>query len=590
MTDRSRRAGLAGLWLLLGLVAGPLRADKVKIEVDGVKRDLERNIRSLLSLAQEDDDKLDEARIRRLHAKAPAEIGEALQPFGYYKPQVRSTLEREGERWVARYEVDEGPAIQIASVDLSIDGEGGNDPEFRAIADEFPVRRGTTLFHPDYEQGKKALVDRAAESGYLDAKFETSEVRVDLERYRADVVVHFQTGPRYRFGDVRFEQDVLDPALLVGYVTWEKGEPLDVNKVLELQNSLSDSPYWSRVEVITRQEEAQGLEVPIVVDLVPAKTMRFSGGAGYGTDTGPRVSGAWELRRINRHGHRGEVAIKASEIEQSFESSYQIPGAFPRTDVLSFNTAYDRKDNDTTQSETGLIGAQRTQTRGGWREAISLTFQREDFTVGLDKGVSNLVVPGVSYERVKADDRIFTTRGYRLFGSLQGASASALSDSSFLQASIEGKAIRTVGERNRLIGRAQVGYTQTDEFRELPPRFRFFAGGDRSVRGYAYQGLGEFDTAGNVIGGEALLVGSLEYEYRLPDLRIFNKFSLEKFGLAAFYDAGNACHDFSCELEQGAGVGIRWLSPIGPIRADVAWALTEPGHPLRFHLNIGPDL
>lgn len=590
MTDRSRRAGLAGLWLLLGLVAGPLRADKVKIEVDGVKRDLERNIRSLLSLAQEDDDKLDEARIRRLHAKAPAEIGEALQPFGYYKPQVRSTLEREGERWVARYEVDEGPAIQIASVDLSIDGEGGNDPEFRAIAEEFPVRRGTTLFHPDYEQGKKALVDRAAESGYLDAKFETSEVRVDLERYRADVVVHFQTGPRYRFGDVRFEQDVLDPALLVGYVTWKKGEPLDVNKVLELQNSLSDSPYWSRVEVITRQEEAQGLEVPIVVDLVPAKTMRFSGGAGYGTDTGPRVSGAWELRRINRHGHRGEVAIKASEIEQSFESSYQIPGAFPRTDVLSFNTAYDRKDNDTTQSETGLIGAQRTQTRGGWREAISLTFQREDFTVGLDKGISNLVVPGVSYERVKADDRIFTTRGYRLFGSLQGASASALSDSSFLQASIEGKAIRTVGERNRLIGRAQVGYTQTDEFRELPPRFRFFAGGDRSVRGYAYQGLGEFDTAGNVIGGEALLVGSLEYEYRLPDLRIFNKFSLEKFGLAAFYDAGNACHDFSCELEQGAGVGIRWLSPIGPIRADVAWALTEPGHPLRFHLNIGPDL
>ncbi len=205
MTGRSRRAGLAGLWLLLGLVAGPLRADKVKIEVDGVKRDLERNIRSLLSLGQEDDDKLDEARIRRLHAKAPAEIGEALQPFGYYKPQVRSTLEREGERWVARYEVDEGPAIQIASVDLSIDGEGGNDPEFRAIADEFPVRRGTTLFHPDYEQGKKALVDRAAESGYLDAKFETSEVRVDLERYRADVVVHFQTGPRYRFGDVRFD-------------------------------------------------------------------------------------------------------------------------------------------------------------------------------------------------------------------------------------------------------------------------------------------------------------------------------------------------------------------------------------------------
>ncbi len=589
MTGQARHL-IACLGLLLALIPGPVHAAKVKVEIDGVKRDLERNIRSLLSLAQEDDDKLDEARIRRLHAQAPEEIGVALQPFGYYKPQVRSTLEREGERWVARYTIEEGPPIKIASVDLAIVGAGEDDPGFRGIAEDFPVRRGEVLFHPDYEQGKKALVDRAAEAGYLDAKFEASEVRVDLERYRADVVMHFQTGPRYLFGDVRFEQDVLDPDLLVGFVTWKKGEPLDVNKVLELQNSLSDSPYWSRVEVVTRQEEAEGLEVPIQVNLVPAKTMRFSGGAGYGTDTGPRVSGAWELRRINRRGHRGEVAIKVSEIEQSLEASYQIPGAFPRTDVLSLNTAYARKITDTSESETGLIGAQRTQTRGGWREALSLAFQREDFTVGLDSGVSNLVVPGVSYERVRADDRIFTTRGYRLFGSLQGASASALSDSSFLQASIEGKAIRTIGARNRLIGRAQVGYTTTDEFRELPPRFRFFAGGDRSVRGYAYQGLGEPDTAGNVIGGEALLTGSLEYEFRLNDIRVFNKFSLEKFGLAAFYDAGNACHDFSCELEQGAGVGLRWLSPIGPIRADIAWALTDPDHAIRIHLNIGPDL
>lgn len=576
---------LGGLALLVVLIPRPVHAAKVKIEVDGVKRDLERNIRSLLSLAQEDDDKLDEARIRRLHAKAPAEIGQALQPFGYYKPQVRSTLDQQGERWVAHYTVEEGPAIEIASVDLAIDGEGTSDPGFRAIAEDFPVRRGAVLSHPDYEKGKKALVDRAAEAGYLDATFETSEVRVDLERYRADVVVHFRTGPRYRFGDVTFHQEVLDPDLLVGYVTFKKGEPLDVNKVLELQNSLSDSPYWSRVEVVANQEKAVGVEVPIEVDLVPAKTMRFSGGAGYGTDTGPRVSGAWELRRINRHGHRGEVAIKVSEIEQSLETRYQIPGAFPRTDVLSLNTAYARKITDTSESETGLIGAQRTQTRGGWREALSLAFQREDFTVGLDKGISNLVVPGLSYERVKADDRIFTTRGYRLLGSIQGASASVLSDSSFVQASIEGKAIRTVGERSRLIGRAQVGYTQTDEFRELPPRFRFFAGGDRSVRGYAYQGLGEPDEEGNVIGGEALLVGSLEYEFRLTGSRF-----LDKFGLAAFYDAGNACHDLACELEQGAGVGLRWLSPIGPIRADVAWALTEPGRPLRFHLNIGPDL
>jgi translocation and assembly module TamA len=459
-------------------------------------------------------------------------------------------------------------------------GDGGNDPRFREIIDDFPVKRGEDLFHPDYEEGKQALVELAAKEGYLDAEFQENQIRVDLERYQADVVLHYDTGPRYRFGDVRFNQDVVDPDLLTGYVTFKRGEPLDVNKILELQNALSDSPYWSRVEVVTRQEQAQGLEVPIDVDLVPAKTMRFTGGLGYGTDSGPRARGAWELRRLNRRGHRAEAEIQASQILQSLETSYFIPGPYPRTDVLSFNVGYQRQDTDTSLSETGLIGAQRTQSRGGWREALSLTYQREDFEVGLDKGISNLFVPGASWERVKADDRIFTTNGYRLRLGLQGAEGSLLSDSSFLQGNVQAKAIRTLGERNRIIGRAEFGYTQTDEFRELPPRFRFFAGGDQSVRGFAYQALGREDEAGNIIGGESLMVASLEYEIRF----------LEKWGAAVFYDTGSASESFGGVLARGAGLGVRWRSPIGPIRADVAWALSEDDRPIRFHLNIGPDL
>ena len=143
-----------------------------------------------------------------------------------------------------------------------------------------------------------------------------------------------------------FHQDVLDRELLTGYINFKPGEPLDVNKVLQLQNSLSDSPYWSRVEVVTRQDQAEALEVPIDVNLVPAKTMRFSGGAGYGTDTGPRVKGTWDLRRINRRGHRAHIEASVSQIEQSFLTSYLIPGPYPRTDILSFNLAYDRQSTE----------------------------------------------------------------------------------------------------------------------------------------------------------------------------------------------------------------------------------------------------
>ncbi len=572
------------LGLCLAALPAPLQAARLKVEVEGVKRDLERNIRSVLSLEKLDKDEMTEERIRRLHAGAQEEIEEALQPYGYYRPVVRAELKQEGDQWIARYDVDAGPPIKVASVDLRIAGAGADDPRFRELAARFPMKQGDVLFHPDYEQGKHALENLAAEEGYLDAAFQANQVRVDLQRYRADVVLHYDTGPRYRFGEVRFNQDVLDPALLTGYVNFKRGEPLDVNKVLELQNALSDSTYWSRVEVVTRQDQRQELEVPIDVDLVPSKTMRFSGGLGYGTDTGARASGAWELRRLNRRGHRAEAEVKGSQIEQALKLSYFIPGPYPRTDVLSFNTAYQREDTDTSFSETGLVGAQLTQSRGKWREAYSLNYQREDFEVGLDNGISNLLVPGASLERVEADDRIFTTNGYRARLALQGAQASLLSDASFLQGHLEGKVIRTLGERNRVIGRAELGYTQTDAFRKLPPTFRFFAGGDRSVRGFAYQSLGRLDEAGNVIGGESLMVGSLEYELWFPEMWG------QKLGAAVFYDTGSASQSFGGVLARGAGIGVRWRSPIGPIRADLAWALSEEGRPMRFHLNIGPDL
>lgn len=585
MTSKHFRLCLALATLLL---PSALRAEeKVRIEVDGLDRDLRRNVVATLSLEEaRDDDDLDEDRIRRLHAKAPEEIGTALQPFGYYRPGVQSALERQGDTWLARYTVEPGPALKVTRRDVRILGEGADDSGFRELVREFPLAEGETLFHPDYEEGKTALEEYAAENGYLDAAFQASEIRVDLASYTSEVVVHYDTGPRYRFGPVTFNQDFLNPDLLRGYVTWEQGEPLDVDELLEAQNALSDSPYFQRVEVVTRQEQAQGLEVPIEVNLIASRKQRWTAGAGYGTDTGPRGTVGLELRRINRRGHRGQSEARVSEIEKSFSASYQIPGPYPRTDVLTFQVAYADLRPETSRSQSALIGAGLTRARGSWREAFGLNFQREDFEVGLDKGISELLIPQASWNRVKADDRISATSGQRLELKIRGADESLLSNASFLQAQAEGKLITSFADRFRFLGRAQVGYTETDQFRELPPTMRFFAGGDQSVRGFAYQALGPRDEGGNVIGGETLLTGSVELEYRILEKWRF----LEKWGIAAFYDTGNAMESFSGSLERGAGVGLRWVSPIGPIRADVAWALSEPGRPIRFHLTVGPDL
>jgi translocation and assembly module TamA len=110
---------------------------------------------------------------------------------------------------------------------------------------------------------------------------------------------------------------------------------------------------------------------------------------------------------------------------------------------------------------------------------------------------------------------------------------------------------------------------------------RFFTGGDRSVRGFRYEGIGARDSLGTIIGGQALVVGSIEADYQV----------LPSWALAVFTDAGHAENTLTLRnLERSVGTGVRYLSPIGPIRFDVAFAVSRPGSPMRLHVSLGPDI
>ena len=553
--------------------------------VQGFFSAIRGNVEAMLSIEQAKPKELTAARLRQFHSRAPEEIARALEPFGYYRPEVRSTLEQDGTEWTARYEIDPGPRMEVSEVSIEVVGPGADDPGFRRAVEGFPLEEGDPLSHSAYEAGKAAFDGYAAAEGYLDAGFDAAELRIDLDRYAAEVALRYDTGPRYFFGPVDFHQRVLEPDLLRGYVTFEPGEPFDLDELVAFQGALSDSPYFQRVEVLPRTEEADELRVPIDVELVPEARQKWDLGVGYGTDTGPRGSVGLELRRINRHGHRGEGELLGSDVERSFAARYLIPGAYPRTDVLTFSLGFAEERPDTSISETALAGVGLTRSRGRWREAFGLTFQRADFEVGLDSGISELLIPEAHWSRVRADDRIYAAHGEKVEFGVRAAEESLVSDSSFAQVTAEAKAVRSLGEWVRAIGRVGVGRTWTSDFRRLPPRIRFFAGGDRSVRGYGYQELGPEDEAGNVIGGEALLTAGVELDSLFLDLG-----KLGRWGAAVFYDVGGAAGEIGDRLEEGAGAGLRWLSPIGLVRADAAWALTEPGTPVRFHLMIGPDL
>ncbi len=582
---RLRRSALAPVLLvgvlLLACALPPARAASLRVRVDGVGGQQKVNVETFLSIKRlEKSQDLSESRIRHLHEIAPQEIATALEPFGYYRSLVESRLEREGDRWNAAYEIAPGAPVRFDTVAVRLLGEGAQDPELRAIVEPFALRSGDPVDHARWEFAKSRLSGLAHVRGYLDGRFLESEITVDPERYAARLDLAYDTGPRYHYGPVRFHQDALHERYLEGYVPFEPGDPMHYDELRSMQNTLRGTNYFKRVEVEPRRSEANGTSVPVDVTLQANKPLKLDFGATYGTDEGFGVTVGALARRVNRRGHRADLLLKVSQGEQSATANYRIPWADPPTSVLSFSGGYERKDTEARISETFLLGGGFSHLRGPWQETWNLAYRLEDFEVGPDTGRVSLFGPDLQWTLVQANDRVYPTRGHRVRAGLEGALGRVLSSASYAQANLELKGILGFANHHRVIARARGGTTLTKEFRELPASVRYFSGGALSVRGYEYESLAPHDEQGREIGGQSLLETSLEYEFR------FHK----SFGVAGFYDAGSALASTSDRLSSGVGFGVRWLSPVGMIRLDHAWALSEAGVPTRIHFSIGPDL
>lgn len=264
----------------------------------------------------------------------------------------------------------------------------------------------------------------------------------------------------------------------------------------------------------------------------------------------------------------------------SLTGRYEIPLADPRSERLQLSASLLAESTDTADSLKGQLGAARLGVRRGWREVLSLDYLGEYFDVGEASEFTGLLVPGVRWSRVWADDPIYTGHGLRVGAGLSGAHEALFADLSFLQVRAQVKYVRALGSRWRAILRGEAGATVTSDFDALPATQRFFAGGDTSLRGFDFRALGPRDATGEVIGGRYLALGSVEIERRIRG----------PWGVAVFSDFGNAFNDLSDPLEYSVGAGLRWLSPVGLVRADVAAGVSEDDLPARLHVVIGPDL
>jgi translocation and assembly module TamA len=570
--------------VLLGLLAaGTARAQQVDVEISGVNNGLRGELMDALTLTrQKEQEHLTLARVKALFGRARKEIRTALEARGYYQAQIQGRLtEREENRWAAAFRVEPGPRTHITNVSLELAGKGKDDKEMQAALDAFPLKTGDPLNQGQYEDGKKHIEEIARERGYFDATWSTHAIKVDVESNSARIDLQFDTGPRYRFGEVSIPDTVVSADVIQRLIPFQQGDPYDANLLITLSQTLRDSDYFEDVLVTPQMDAIHDRHVPLTLTLTPRPRNSYSVGGGFGTDTGPRLVASWDVHYVNRKGHRTETDLRLSPVLSSLTGSYILPYFHHRDAQLGVSTSLSHENTNTHQSNTIQAGTQYLTKLGSWNQTLGLTYQYESFNVAGVSEQTHLLMPSVSYWKTKSDDPIYTLKGYRLGLDVRGAVEGVVSGISFLQAVTRAKIIHALGKRGRVIARGEFGGTMVSDFKQLPASLRFFAGGDNSVRGFDYQALGPKDSEGNVIGGRYKLTGSLEYEYRF----------LEKWSGAVFTDIGNAFNSLNhYELEYSVGAGIHWLSPVGLIRVDVAAGISRDDVPIRLHIVVGPDL
>jgi translocation and assembly module TamA len=564
-------------------VLGP--PDRIRIEVDGVDRAMADNVRSYLSLSrytQRTD--LTDVQVRRLADRAVDEAADALRPYGYYDPQVRSRTTRDDANWIVRLRIKPGEPVLMREVQVEVVGQGQSDPDIEAVLSSNQLRPGTRLDHPAYEKLKTDLARTALARGYLDAKLTRHELLVEPPKLVADAYLTLDTGGRYEFGKVTIEQDAIDPALLQGFIRFTEGQPFSGERIRSTQFALEDSYYFSNVTVTPGERDPATLTVPITIRADRIKRDRYSASAGFGTDTGPRGQFSWDRRLVNDSGHRFRLEATVSSVLQEAVARYIIPVGDPTLEKLEFSAGYINEELGGLTSERWELIGGLTQAFGRWQRVLFLKLNQEITRFpGPDDERSLLLIPGISIASLPPNFLTGWVRDAAYYFELSGSPASLGSDASYLRFYSRAEKIWTIrGGPWYLRLRGELGTSWIDDFSQLPGSQRFFAGGDNSVRGFALDSLSPKDPnapagSGNKgVGGEHMLVGSIQFERDLPkDLRG-----------AVFFDTGNAFDDWGTPLEYSVGVGIRYRLPMLMIGFDVAQALSEPGKTPRLHLSI----
>lgn len=467
-------------------------------------------------------------------------------------------------------------------MDVVISGEAKEDEEFANLIAKSPLKVGRILNQGEYDSLKSGIRNLALQRGYFNGDFKLNKLEVIPELNEANVRLHYDSGIRYHFGPVEITGSQIWENRVESMRPFEIGEPYLVSDVGEYNQNLSNTDWFSSVFVepdLSKLED--GRELPIKVSLAPAAKNQIETGIGYSTDTGVRGTLKWKKPWVSARGHSFNTALSLSKPEQTITAGYKIPLDDVLREYYQLQFGLKHLDNRDTESlESNLAVERHWLTDGGWHKTVYVRHLYENFSQGLQDDGVQFVLPGATFSRTRVRGGSMPMWGDKQSVTVEYGDPALLSETRVLRLLGRSSWIRGIGENHRGLFRLEGGANLTEEFEKLSPSLRFFAGGDNNIRGYGYESISPVDESGALTGAKYILSSTLEYQYRVYG----------NWWAATFYDIGDAFND-TPEWKSGAGVGIRWASPVGPVSFDFAWGLDEkPNNEFRIHFSLGPEL
>lgn len=516
-------------------------------------------------------------------------IRRALLAAGYFNPAVSARVEppagADGAATV-RFNIEPGAKFRIARHIIAFVDDAAPDrpATFDAAGiDVTDAADGATL-----EENQKRFLDHLLSKGYPRAKIVARRAEARLAEGLADAVYEFESGPRATFnGVVVIGAKKTNPNFIGGMKTWEDGAYFNREDLVEFRDDLAETGLFSSIEVEAGDVAPDGA-APVQVTVEERKQRTIGAGISFSTAEGPGGRLFLEYRNLAGRGERARAEIDATEVRQAFDVEIDKPS--PRLPGSVFaNVAFINETTDAFEARSLEVGAgfakrwldDRLETRAGLALETSSVESRLQIAPGVADERTYLVSVPLSATWDTEDDPLLLSSGAR-------ASLFVIpytGTDQFTRIELVGRSRRQFGAEDRftLAGRFRVAATAGSALRSLPVNKRIFSGGGASVRGYDFQSVGPLDADGRPIGGRSAVEAAVEAR-----ATVFGPIQL-----AAFADAGavysESFPDFTGDYLVGAGGGVRYLSPVGPIRLDVAVPLekrpTDRG--FQFYISLG---